>query len=55
MEVMPVNYGVVEVIFDNSRRSKTIQRHLLNGGSIRITPEHVKKGAISVEHCAIVF
>ena len=55
MDVIPINYEVVEVVFDDSRRSRLIQRHLLNGGQIRITPERVKNGAISVEHCAIIF
>jgi len=54
MDVMPINYGVVEILFNDSKRSRSIQRHILAGGSIRIDPEYVKKGTINVEHCAIV-
>jgi len=55
MDVLPINFGVVKILFDNSKRSRSIQRHLLSGGQIRITPERVKNGAIDVVHCAIVF
>jgi len=55
MEVMPINFGVVEVIFNGSKRSRSIQRHILAGGSIRIDPEYVKNGVIDVTHCAVVF
>ena len=55
MEVMPINFGVIEIIFDRSERSRSIQRHLLAGGSIRVVPECVRKGTIDVAHCAIVF
>ena len=55
MDILPVNFGVVEIIFNKSERSKRIQKHLLSGGQIRIYPEKVRKGAIEVDYCAVVF